>query len=224
MHAPGTRALLLAHDEASADAARRALAFAELTWVSNEEHDIVLAVASCREGLGTTVIERWGQLPYDAPRLVLALEADMGALDLTDLEAVCRRALDTEVLARWLPVLDDTEEMAGALDLLTLDLLSAKDGRPTVEPATRAHVDVAAEFIDEARTLVATGADAELFELFVDDQPISDEAWDMAFLAQVGEGALFPLLPLTGRGPWTGADLVARILEGLAHRPSTLQD
>ncbi len=188
------RARLLAPDEVAIATARAWLGSRIVPTPASQPDDLVIAVTSCRDGVSGLVSQQWAQEPYDCPRLVLALDLDDAVIDLTELEAMCRRALDSEVLARWLPVLHDDESVIGTLDLLCEDVEAQVNGTVTCQPADAGHRAVAAEFIDEARTLVATGATTDLFDAFVDDAPITCEQWNAAFVGQVRDTTLFPLL------------------------------
>lgn len=173
--------------------------------------DALVVVLPAPTGLDPGSAAVW-QAVADAglPRCVLVAGIGPETADFEDLTAIAARVLGAECVPARLPVLDDDEEVAGSLDLVSL-AISTPAGEHAAEPE---HVALTAELRDALVTEVAVASVDDGFAagVLAGIAP-SAERLRGELAAAVLAGDCAPVLAASPDAGWC-ADLVGWLLAG----------
>ncbi len=178
---------------------------------------IVIFSLSCHRGVSAELQEQWSAIPPSTPKLIVVFDSDQAPIDVVEMTAICKRALDEECTLRFLPLLDEQEHVAGALDLLTAQVIDASSGTTMVSDADADHLAAVMDVMHALHEDIAVDSDDDsFFTRFTADLPIQGHEWAHEFTQQVREGRSFPLFAVYDEpGHWSGSELVAQAIASI---------
>ena len=167
--------------------------------------DAALFVVSAVDGVDGTTRMLWEECAaVGMPRAVVITHLDQQRGDYDAAVAICRRVFGDGVLPLYLPLLDDNEQPAGLLGLLTLQVYDSSGGEQVVRPADPEHVAAAegprGELIEG---IIQESEDDTLLDRWLGGEEISQDTLIADLETAVSRGAFHPVLPVnapTGLG------------------------
>lgn len=180
----------------------------------------VMVLMSAAAGIDGHTVTAWEEAAELAlPRAVVISLPDDARVDFDEMVAIAQRVLDDDVVARYLPMLDDDGGFAGVFDLVTQHVIEWSRGTPTTRAPDPEHVALTAEARDELVEAILTHhVDDALMRRHIGGAEISPDALAHAFNECVADASLFPAVPLANEtvrdlvthGLIPGAELRAR--------------
>ena len=177
--------------------------------------DAALFVVSATDGVDGSTQLLWEECAaVGLPRAVVVTRLDAARADFDDLTLICQRVFGDGVLPLYLPLLDDEEQVAGVIGLLSQQIYDYSDGERTVVAADPEHL----ELIEPARNALIEGIIAESEDETLMDRYLGGEEIDVKVLIDdletaVARGHFYPVLPvsaLTGVGTRELLELVTQ--------------
>jgi elongation factor G len=167
--------------------------------------DAALFVVSAADGLDGSTQLLWEECAaVGLPRAVVVTKLDAARADFDEMVLICQRVFGDGVAPLYLPLLDDNEQVAGLIGLLSQQIFDYSDGGRTVATADPEHL----ELIEPARNALIEGIIAESEDETLMDRYLGGEEIDVKVLIDdletaVARGHFYPVLPvsaLTGVG------------------------
>ncbi|MBR7829417.1 elongation factor G-like protein EF-G2 [Actinospica sp. MGRD01-02] len=167
--------------------------------------DAALFVVSAADGVDGSTQLLWDECAaVGLPRAVVVTKLDAARADFDDITLICQRVFGDGVLPLYLPLLDDDEQVAGVIGLLSQQIYDYSDGQRTAVAADPEHL----ELIEPARNALIEGIIAESEDETLMDRYLGGEDIDVKVLIDdletaVARGHFYPVLPvsaLTGVG------------------------
>ncbi|MEI6109237.1 MAG: hypothetical protein WCQ11_04125 [Actinomycetes bacterium] len=150
-----------------------------------EASDALVVILDGKAGLGPGSISAWNRArDHGTPRHFLATGVVQGRADFDELAAMAIRAMEPELLVRYLPIdSDDEDSLAGVYDVLTSEIHEVVDGDVKIRPGDPEHVTLTADRRDDLFDQLAhLGLDDQALANHRDGLPISisklEVAWD----------------------------------------------
>jgi elongation factor G len=177
--------------------------------------DAALFVVSATDGVDGSTQLLWEECAaVGLPRAVVVTRLDAARADFDDLTLICQRVFGDGVLPLYLPLLDDEEQVAGVIGLLSQQIYDYSGGERTVVAADPEHL----ELIEPARNALIEGIIAESEDETLMDRYLGGEEIDVKVLIDdletaVARGHFYPVLPvsaLTGVGTRELLELVTQ--------------
>jgi elongation factor G len=177
--------------------------------------DAALFVVSASDGVDGSTQLLWEECAaVGLPRAVVVTRLDAARADFDDLTLICQRVFGDGVLPLYLPLLDDEEQVAGVIGLLSQQIYDYSDGGRTIVAADPEHL----ELIEPARNALIEGIIAESEDETLMDRYLGGEEIDVKVLIDdletaVARGHFYPVLPvsaLTGVGTRELLELVTQ--------------
>ena len=175
--------------------------------------DAALFVVSAAQGLDSRTAQLWAECEaVGMPRAVVITQLDRPRADFDDAVALCQRLFGEQVLPLHLPVLDDEEQVAGLVDLLTMQIHDWSSGELQRRDPDPEHLTV----LDGPRSalvegLIAESEDETLLDRYVAGETLDPEALNRDFETAMARGTFYPVLaaaPLKGVGTTELLDLL----------------
>lgn len=121
----------------------------------------VIAVASAEQGVDNALASVWERWAENAATRVVALtHLDVGRVDDDELRLICEAVLGEPLVAMTLPLADDEEEIAGTLDLVTLQITDDLTGTTRAADPEHISFSAAARALVEESVLAVTDDEA----------------------------------------------------------------
>ena len=178
--------------------------------------DAALFVVSAADGVDGSTQLLWEECAaVGLPRAVVVTKLDAARADFDDLNLICQRVFGEGVLPLYLPLLDDDEQVAGLIGLLSQQIYDYSSGTREVIAADPEHL----ELIEPARNALIEGIIAESEDETLMDRYLGGEQIDVKVLIDdletaVARGHFYPVIPvgaLTGVGT---AELLELVTQG----------
>lgn len=170
----------------------------------------VVVTASARDGISGELADMWEAVAERyQPRVLVWTFSDVGRADDDDMRAIAERVLGEPSTAVALPLADDDDEFAGALDLRDWTITDAAGQRP----ADAEHREAAASLRDELIDAVLTVVDDEAA---LGQRMAGMEPSPARLRALVGQalrsGQFVPSMSIKATGAAIGVGLLADLL------------
>jgi hypothetical protein len=150
-----------------------------------EACDALVVVLDGITGLGGGSIKVWNHArDLNTPRHFLTIGVVQGRADFDELTAMAIRAMEPELLVRYLPIdSDDEDSLAGVFDVLTSEIHEVVDGQVRIRPGDPEHVTLTAQRRDDLFDQLAhLGLDDQALDNHLAGLPISitklENAWN----------------------------------------------
>jgi elongation factor G len=159
--------------------------------------DAALFVVSAVDGVDARTVQLWEECAaVGLPRAVVVTQLDRPRADFDESVAVCRRVFGEGVQPLYLPLLDDEEQPAGLLGLLSQRVYDRSSGERVEREADPEHLAL----VETARAELIEGILAESEDETLLDQYVEGAELDLDVLVRdlevaVARGTLFPVLP-----------------------------
>jgi elongation factor G len=177
--------------------------------------DAALFVVSAADGVDGSTRLLWEECAaVGLPRAVVVTKLDAARSDFDEMVLICQRVFGDGVAPLYLPLLDDEEQVAGVIGLLSQQIFDYSDGTRQVATADPEHL----ELIEPARNALIEGIIAESEDETLMDRYLDGEEIDVKVLIDdletaVARGHFYPVLPvsaLTGVGTRELLELVTQ--------------
>jgi elongation factor G len=178
--------------------------------------DAALFVVSAADGVDGSTQLLWEECAaVGLPRAVVVTKLDAARADFDDINLICQRVFGDGVLPLYLPLLDDEEQVAGLIGLLSQQIFDYSGGAREVVTADPEHL----ELIESARNaliegIIAESEDETLMDRYLDGEDIDVKVLIDDLETAVARGHFYPVIPvsaLTGVGT---AELLELITQG----------
>ncbi len=178
--------------------------------------DAALFVVSAADGVDGSTQLLWEECAaVGLPRAVVVTKLDAARADFDDINLICQRVFGDGVLPLYLPLLDDEEQVAGLIGLLSQQIFDYSGGAREVVTADPEHL----ELIEPARNaliegIIAESEDETLMDRYLDGEDIDVKVLIDDLETAVARGHFYPVIPvsaLTGVGT---AELLELITQG----------
>jgi elongation factor G len=161
--------------------------------------DAALFVVSAADGLDGSTQLLWEECAaVGLPRAVVVTKLDAARADFDEMVLICQRVFGDGVAPLYLPLLDDEEQVAGLIGLLSQQIFDYSDGGRAVVAADPEHL----ELIEPARNALIEGIIAESEDETLMDRYLGGEEIDVKVLIDdletaVARGHFYPVLPVS---------------------------
>ncbi|HWG23150.1 elongation factor G-like protein EF-G2 [Actinospica sp.] len=161
--------------------------------------DAALFVVSALDGLDGSTQLLWEECAaVGLPRAVVVTKLDAARADFDEMVLICQRVFGDGVAPLYLPLLDDQEQVAGLIGLLSQQIFDYSGGGRTVVAADPEHL----ELIEPARNALIEGIIAESEDETLMDRYLGGEEIDVKVLIDdletaVARGHFYPVLPVS---------------------------
>jgi elongation factor G len=178
--------------------------------------DAALFVVSAADGVDGSTQLLWEECAaVGLPRAVVVTKLDSARADFDEMVLICQRVFGDGVAPLYLPLLDDEEQVAGVIGLLSQRIYDYSSGeRQSVEPDPE-HL----ELIEPARNALIEGIIAESEDETLMDRYLGGEEIDVKVLIDdletaVSRGHFYPVLPVSAVTGVGMAELLELITQG----------
>jgi elongation factor G len=178
--------------------------------------DAALFVVSAADGLDGSTQLLWEECAaVGLPRAVVVTKLDAARADFDEMVLICQRVFGDGVAPLYLPLLDDNEQVAGLIGLLSQQIFDYSDGGRTVATADPEHL----ELIEPARNALIEGIIAESEDETLMDRYLGGEEIDVKVLIDdletaVARGHFYPVLPVSALSGVGTRELFELITQG----------
>jgi elongation factor G len=184
--------------------------------------DAALFVVSAVDGVDGTTRMLWEECSaVGMPRAVVVTHVDAKRGDYDEAVAICRRVFGDGVQTLYLPLLDDAEQPAGLLGLLSLQVFEGVGGARSGRPADPEHVEAAelprTELIEG---IIQESEDDTLLERWLGGEDVALDTLIADLETAVARAAFHPVLPVVGTSGLGVPELLEVITRGF---PSPLE-
>lgn len=178
--------------------------------------DAALFVVSAADGVDGSTQLLWEECAaVGLPRAVVVTKLDAARADFDEMVLICQRVFGDGVAPLYLPLLDDEEQVAGVIGLLSQQIFDYSSGeRHTVESDPE-HL----ELIEPARNALIEGIIAESEDETLMDRYLGGEEIDVKVLIDdletaVSRGHFYPVLPVSAVTGVGTTELLELITQG----------
>jgi elongation factor G len=178
--------------------------------------DAALFVVSAADGVDGSTQLLWEECAaVGLPRAVVVTKLDAARADFDEMVLICQRVFGDGVAPLYLPLLDDEEQVAGVIGLLSQRIFDYSSGeREVVEPDPE-HL----ELIEQSRDALIEGIIAESEDETLMDRYLGGEDIDVKVLVDdletaVARGHFYPVLPVSATTGVGTAELLELITQG----------
>ena len=178
--------------------------------------DAALFVVSASDGVDGSTQLLWEECAaVGLPRAVVVTKLDAARADFDEMVLICQRVFGDGVAPLYLPLLDDHEQVAGLIGLLSQQIFDYSDGGRTVAAADPEHL----ELIEPARNaliegIIAESEDETLMDRYLDGEDIDVKVLIDDLETAVARGHFYPVLPVSAHSGVGTRELLELMTQG----------